>query len=225
MAIDQSLTDTLYDQELYSKLSDIVRAIKEWGIGLDALVIDAGGRNWNCVTEFSKNCQHRFSIPCCAIAGRSSLYFNPLAKNRLRNAVGKTVLCGDEAERTKKGTGHKWVWIDSDYYREMVQKSFMLELGSPGSTTLYLEVEGDHIEFATQLTNETLQFKRQTAKGTEYHWKSRDPHDYLDCMAYCFACAENQGINSVKILQESNKPSKKAQLIKQLLRKRPVKIV
>ena len=46
-----------------------------------------------------------------------------------------------------------------------------------------------------QVCNERLRRKIQHANGkTEYDWLSKDPHDFLDCLAMCHAIAENQGL-------------------------------
>ena len=222
--IDQQLPQIQYDQVLFERLSRIVETIKSWNIQLDCLVIDCGGKNWNSVLTFSKSCFHNFGIPCCGLAGRSSLLFNPLAKNRLKNAISRTVLCGDEAEKLKKGNGKKWMYFDSDYYREQAQKSFCLANGNIGSTSLYML--GDHTDFAVQICNETLLWKKTTSKGTEYNWKSKEPHDYLDCLAMSFAVRDDQNINSASLLDTKNQPSKKALLLQKLLKNRhKIKIV
>ena len=222
LGIDQKLPDVQYDQQLFSKLCDIVRTIKSLNIPLDCIVVDGGGRNFNAVVSFAKQCQFKFSIPCCALLGRSSTSFNPLVKSRLRNAVSRTVLCGDESERTRKGQGKKWLLFDSDFYREQAQKSFLLESGSIGSTNLY---QGDHTDFAIQVTNEKLLWKKQKEYGIEYHWKSFEPHDYLDTLSMARAIAENQNIFSSASLMTSDNQSRKQLLIQALSRKRKIKIV
>lgn len=222
MKLDQKLPDTEYDKLLFSKLCDIIKEIKSWGIDIDAFTIDAGGRNFNSVTNFSKNCNFRFQLPCIASIGRSSLQFNPLVKSRLRNAVSRTVLCGDEMEKLKKGSSKKWMLFDSDYYREQFEKSLLIECENTGSTNLY---QGEHTEFSIQITNEQLLFKKQKEYGIYYSWKSKDPHDYLDCCSMCFAVRDNQGINASSILSNENKPSRKELLLQALSRKRKIKIV
>ena len=204
-----------------------MKKIKEWNIQIDCLGIDCGGKNWNVVTEFCKNCQTMFGIPACAMAGKASTNFNPLARNRLREAIGRTVLCGDEKERVKKGTGQKWIWFDSDYFREYVQKSFSLENGSVGSCSLYNDHQTEHVEFSVQICNETLLWKKQKPSGQEYRWKSKEPHDFLDCMAMCYAISTNQGITTQKILKKQASDQGKRSIPTKLLvrRKKKIKIV
>lgn len=54
------------------------------------------------------------------MAGKASHVFNPFMRSRLRDAIGRTILCGDQAEQYKSGAGHKYMFFDSDAYREMV---------------------------------------------------------------------------------------------------------
>jgi hypothetical protein len=46
--------------------------LKALNIKIDALGIDAGGKNWDAVCSFTKITMHKFQIPSCALAGRSS---------------------------------------------------------------------------------------------------------------------------------------------------------
>lgn len=62
---------------------------------IDGLAIDCGGRNWDAVCNFTKVASKSIGLPMCAFAGRSSNMFNPFVRSRLRDAIGKTVLCGD----------------------------------------------------------------------------------------------------------------------------------
>lgn len=192
--IDQKLVDLQYQQAVYGKLCDVVQEIKSWNIDIDALGIDAGGKNFDAVVSFSKSCPKLFGIPCIGMIGRSSLNFNPLSKSRLRSAIGKTLLCGDEIEHQQKNKGKKYLLFDSDYFRTEAQKSFLLEKGNVGSTSIFNGTEATHQEFAIQFCNETLLYKRQKPYGIEYVWKSKEKHDYLDCMSMAFALCQNQNI-------------------------------
>jgi hypothetical protein len=134
------------------------------------------------------------------MAGRASTNFNPMAKNRLRNAVGRTVLCCNDMEAIKQGAGQKWLFFDSDHFKEAVQRSFLAEVGSPGGCTLYNALQSEHVEFATQLCMERLKWKKTTSDGRSvYNWASKDPHDFLDACAMCRAIAENQGLSQIMV--------------------------
>ena len=116
--------------------------------------------------------------------GRSSHIWNENVRSRLRNAVDRTVLCGDAEEHVKAGAGKKWIAFDTDYYREKVQKSMMAEIGSAGSLCLYDGTADEHAEFANQFCNERLLFVKHRQDGrSQYTWKSAEPHDMLDSTA------------------------------------------
>ena len=81
------------------------------------MAIDAGGRNWDAVCNFTKVASRQVGIPLCAFAGRSANIFNPFVRSRLRDSIGKTVLCGDAQEHVKSGAGKKYVFFDADFYK------------------------------------------------------------------------------------------------------------
>ena len=196
LSIDQSLTPVVYNQTVYDALTRIVKDLKARKVPMDALGVDCGGRNWDAVCLWASSSARLLGVPSCAMAGRSAVYFNPLARNRLRNAVGRTLLCGDDRELIKKGSGRKWLFFDSDFFKEKAQRSFLSETGSPGSCSLYHASAAEHTDFCVQVCNERLRRRIEHANGkTEYDWLSKDPHDFLDCLAMCHAIAENQGLS------------------------------
>lgn len=169
---------------MHELLEKVHKHIVSLGVKIDAWAVDCGGKNWDAVTTFVKNVA---DLRACAFAGRASHMFNPLVKSRLRDALNHTVLCGDAEEHVKAGAGTKYVFFDSDYWRMSVQKAFLALPDAPCSCTLF---KGDHAEFAMQVTNERLLFVKHCSNGKDmYTWKSREPHDYLDCMSMCFAAA------------------------------------
>lgn len=113
-------------------------------------------------------------------------------RSRLRDAIGRTVLCGDPAEHLKAGAGQKYVFFDADIYKEAFQRAVLAESGSPGSCTLYEGDADEHSEFARQVCNEKLLGVRHRQDGrNEYTWRTAEPHDYLDCMSMCWAVASS----------------------------------
>ena len=99
----------------------------------------------------------------------------------------------------------------------MVHKAFLSEAGAPGSCTLYKGNDTEHSDFAIQICNEKLLFVRHAQDGkNHYSWRSRDPHDYLDCMSMCYAVASSQGLSGMNI--NSGLASHKRRMI---VKKRP----
>ena len=210
MNIDQQLVDVQYDRAVFTEISKIMKRISELGLRINAFGIDANGRNLKGVCEFCKNSMSLCGIPCCSMIGKSSTNFNPLVRSRLKNAVGRTVLCGDEKEKIKSGSGYKWIFFDSDRFREGVQRSLLIEAGNIGSTSLYKDLDLEHIEFAKQICNEKIKYKKTKSDGRiEYCWKSKEPHDYLDAAAMCRAIAEHEGMNTKVIPPNIITPNKR----------------
>ena len=195
MNIDQKLPDIAYNAAVHEKLSYICQQLKSFGVKIDGLAIDAGGRNWNAVCNFCKVSARSIGLPMCAFAGRSASMFNPFVRSRLRDAIGKTVLCGDAQEHVKSGAGNKYVFFDADFYKESAQKALLCPSGAAGSCNLYYGDKDEHRDFAIQVCNEKLISIQHKAGRDIYSWKSMEPHDYLDCMSMCYAVAASQGLS------------------------------
>ena len=84
-----------YNAAVHDKLTSICSQIKSLGVKVDGLAIDAGGKNWDAVCNFTKIATRTIGMPMCAFAGRAANIFNPFVRSRLRDAIGKTVLCGN----------------------------------------------------------------------------------------------------------------------------------
>lgn len=155
--------------------------------------IDCGGTNWNAVLDFAKNSIRICGLPCCGFAGKASHVYRSFMRSRLKEDVNRTLLCGDEDERKKSGSGRKWNYFDSDQYHEQAQKGFLQEVGNIGSISWYQG--GNHAEWAVQVCNEKLLLKRARQDGTvEYTWKDiGEDHDALDAIGQCLATYASQG--------------------------------
>lgn len=216
--IDQKLPDAAYNAAVHEMLTQVCSTIKGLNIKIDGLAIDAGGRNWDAVCGFAKVAMRTVGIPACAFAGRSANIFNPFVRSRLRDAIGRTVLCGDAQEHVKNGAGKKYVFFDADFYKEAVQKALICPIGAVGSCTLYFGDVDDHRDFAIQVCNEKLRFVQHKAGRDIYNWATKEPHDYLDCMSMCYAVAASQGVSGQ--FSDATMPSRQA------TKKRPkIKIV
>ena len=114
-------------------------------------------------------------------------------RTRLKEDVNRTLLCGDEQEHKKAGTGKKYTFFDSDLYHEKVQQGFMQELGNLGSISWY--AGGDHVKWAVQVCGEKLIMRKERQDGTtEYVWKENGPdHDVLDAVGQCLATHASMG--------------------------------
>ena len=219
MHIDQRLNDTDYNQRVYAKLIEVGNELKSFGLKINGWGIDAGGRNWTSVCDFAKNAMQLVGVPACAMAGKASHLFNPFIRSRLRDAIGRTILCGDAKEQNAAGSGVKYMFFDSDVYRETAQRAFLSPLGSQGGCQLYDGTPEEHTDFAQQVANEHIKFVKHRPDGrNEYYWTSREPHDYLDTCSMCFAIASSQGISGQNI--DRGKLGKKLNKLNKLQRTR-----
>ena len=116
--IDLKLTETEYNQQVFSKLVELGKELKSLGLPIDGWGVDASGTPFDAVTMFAKQSVQLCGVPCCAMLGRASHIFNPFVRSRLRNEQNRTVLCGDAMEKVKAGSGKKYMFWDSDIYRE-----------------------------------------------------------------------------------------------------------
>ena len=197
-AIPATLSDADYSSRVAQALDNAAKYLSSLDIGIDALGIDAGGRNWDVVCSWSRSCQAVHGIPACAMAGRASHKFNAFSRSRLRDALNRTVLCGDPAEHARAGSGQKYMFWDSDHYRERVQRALLTPLGGLGGCQLYRADPSEHVEYASQVCNERIRHVRHLSDGRdEYEWISREPHDYLDASAMCDAIAGSYGLSGL----------------------------
>lgn len=218
--IDQKLPDAAYSAAVHELLQNVCQSIKSLNVKIDGLAIDAGGRNWSAVCEFAKHSMRTVGIPACAFAGRSANIFNPFVRSRLRDSIGRTVLCGDAQEHVKSGAGQKYVFFDADFYKEAAQKALICPIGAVGSCGLYFGDVEEHKDFAIQVCNEKLRFVQHKAGRDIYSWTSKEPHDYLDVMSMCYAVAASQGLSG----QLGNTPQLEKQKHK-FVRKPKIRVV
>lgn len=182
-----------YASRLYNLLAEHGRELKALGVPLQAWSIDGNGLAWNAVTSFCRNSMKICGIPACAFVGRASHQYRSFMRTRLKEDVNRTLLCGDEDEHKKAGTGKKYTFFDSDFYHEKVQQGFLQEVGNLGSISWY---DGaDNAKWAVQVCGEKLILKKQRSdQTTEYHWKENGPdHDALDAIGQCLATHASMG--------------------------------
>lgn len=204
-SIPSTLSDADYSNRVTNALDNAAKYLSSLDIRIDALGIDAGGRNWDVVCSWSRSCQSVHGLPACAMAGRASHKFNAFSRSRLRDAQNRTVLCGDPAEHAKPGSGQKYLFFDSDYYREKVHRALLTPLGGPGGCQLYRADPAEHVEYATQVCNERIRHVRHLSDGRdEYEWISKEPHDFLDASAMCDAIAGSYGLSGLSTMANAS---------------------
>ena len=92
------------------------------------------------------------------------------------------------------GRRRKWFAWQCDYWREIAQRAWLGEVGSPGSVSLF---RGNHRDFSEQIAREKLRGKGEVGGMMLWNWATAPgPHDYGDVMAQAFAAAAWGGIST-----------------------------
>jgi hypothetical protein len=113
-----------------------------------------------------------------------------------KNVIGKP---REECHFTQWPLGKGVAW-NADYWREIAQRAWLGEIGSPGSCSLF---DGHHREFAEQVTRERLSEKLSSKTGMVWRWITQPgKHDYGDAVAMCYVGAAWHGIGAGGIMPE-----------------------
>ena len=209
--ISSNLPETEYHQKVYELLTKYGKKVASLGLKIDYVGIDAGGANFNPVCDWTNH-----SIKLCGLSSRgfvvrASHMWNGNVRSKLRSATGRTVLCGDEAEHLKSGSGKKWVAWDADAGKMAVLKAVLVSPYGLAGLMLYNGTPNHHQDFATQLTNEKLLYITHQSNGKDlYNWKTKSAidHDYLDTVAQAYAvawsCSLGTDINGGSVQKTQN---------------------
>jgi hypothetical protein len=186
--ISDAANDTDYHRQIFTLLAQHGRAIGGFGVKLDAWGVDAGGKQFEPVTRFAtQSVQLTGGLLAIPMLGRAGRNWNPNVRSRIRNALNDTVWCRDQQ-------GRVWMAWNADLYKESAQRAWATETGAPGGCSLF-DGGVNHVEFATQIANETLKGKLQMLDGRiDYSWRTREPHDFGDCMAMAYALAGSRNV-------------------------------
>lgn len=186
--IDGRLNSVEFTRRVEEELTAHGREVARLGVRLDRWGIDAGGRQFDAVTHFTANGCGGCGVEALPMLGRAGQNWNPAVKSRVRAAVNDTVLCRDVR-------GRRWLAWNADAYKEKMHLAWGTEVGATGGLSLF-DGGVNHSRFATQIANERLveklKSKHPMADGTErwvYRWRTREPHDFGDAMAMCYALA------------------------------------
>lgn len=189
--IPDKIPESEFDRRVFEALAMHGREIAALGVKIDRWGVDAGGRQFPAVTRFAATSAALCGMEATAMLGRAGRNWNPYVRSRIRAAINDTVLCRDNQSR-------EWLAFDADAYKEKAQLAWTAEPGAPGGLSLF-DGGADHTAFAIQVANERLVSKKRIRRpdgmdGNEYDWKTRDPHDFGDCLAMCYALAGAEGL-------------------------------
>lgn len=191
MAIPGNLQAAEHNRLIYQALLDHGKALGGMPCRPDAWAIDAGGTNFDAVIRYSGESARVCGIPSNAFTGRGSKQYKP---------YGKTLVPGLKREQChgcldrKDGRVIRWVAWNADYWKEVAQRAWLGDIGSPGAVSL---PAGQHREFATQITSERLLGKGDVGGMMLWNWATLPgKHDFGDCMAQGYAAAAFGGIGT-----------------------------
>ena len=189
--IPEKLPEPEFDRRVFEALAAHGREIAALGLPVVKWGVDAGGRQFPAVTRFAPQSAALTGRAAMPMLGRAGRNWNPFVRSRVRMPLNDTVLCRDPQ-------GREWLAWDADAYKEKAQLAWNAEPGAPGSLSLF-DGGANHAEFAMQVANETLVSKKRIRRpdgldGHEYKWRTKEPHDYGDTVAMCYALAGADGL-------------------------------
>ena len=196
----EKMTEAAYQSAIYDELAVFGHALRDdcaaHNIKLDVWAIDAGGDQFAPVMRFWRNAK-QLDIPfdIMPMIGRAGKTWNPFVRSRIRHAIKETVECGDT---DRDGNRQRWTAFNADYWREVQQRGWLGEVGTPGGLSLF---GGDpsirHDNFAEQVSAEKLRRKEMGSDGRmRYEWTGGEKHrhDWGDAATMCCAAAGNKGL-------------------------------
>ena len=180
-------------QRLVKKALELMAAwvdVQPWH--LDVWYIDAGGEQFDTVTNFCRKAKKNGKLGR-AMIGRAGKTYDPSVKTCVGRVRGRVYAC------FTRESG-KWYCMDADYYKELAQTSWITPKGEPGSATIY---KGSHRDYAEQMCREVLEAKgvimgRGGHTMVVYKWNTLPgKHDHLDTHAMNYAAAGYEGVLSM----------------------------
>ena len=106
----------------------------------------------------------------------------------------------------REWNGNQYYGVNADVSKEAFQAAFLAPPMTPGSVSLYGSDPDAHVEFAEEVTNETLVEKIQGQEIVFYNWtlKPNSPNHYLDAGGYALAAGKRFGFWSSEEVVEGS---------------------
>lgn len=191
LAIASDLPAPEFARQLYAQLTAHGRMLATLPCRPDVWAIDAGGAQFDAVVRFASESVQLCGIQAHAFTGRGSKAYKPYGKTALPAQIREQ--CHGCLDR-KEGRVIRWVAWNADYWKEVAQRAWLGEVGSPGAISI---PTGDHTELAAQIANERLLGKGEIGGQMLWNWQ-RLPgrNDFGDAMAQGYACGAYAGIGT-----------------------------
>jgi hypothetical protein len=191
LAIRSDLPAPEFARQLFGQLTAHGRFLASLPCKPEAWGIDAGGTQFDAVVRFASESVSLCGIQAYAMTGRGTKAYKPYGKTAIQAQIREQCHgCMDQ----KEGRRIRWVAWNSDYWKEIAQRAWLGEVGSPGSISI---PTGDHSELAAQICNERLLGKGEVGGTMMWNWK-RLPgrNDLGDAMAQGYALAAFVGFGT-----------------------------
>lgn len=160
-------------------------------------IID-GGYEHDTIQKYARANTNKIGVQIVVARGYASDKYKPWGKN----VIGRP---REECHHAQWPLGNGLAW-NADYWREVSQRAWLGNIGSPGSCSLFA---GNHREFCEQVARERLGEKLEGRMGFVWRWITPPgKHDYGDSMAMAYAGAAYFGIGSGR---PDDRPVKKQQ--------------
>jgi len=183
-------------EELKRKLFDELQAHGKELAGMPVVpefwAIDGGGANFDGVIRFAGESARVCGVPAAAFTGRGFDKYNEYGKTFLKGQPRRE-MCHVRAD-VKDGRHIRWIPWQTDYWKEVMQRACLGDVGAPGAMSL---PKGYHNEFATQICASKLIAKGEF--GGKMAWKWHEvpgKRDFHDAMGQGYAAAAYLGIGT-----------------------------
>ena len=157
-----------------------------------------GGYMPDAVRRFIEGPARTIGVPAGMFRGFSATAYRPTGKN----VIG---LPREQCHFAESPVAGRFVAGNADYWREVMQRSFLGTPGAPGSISLY---DGEvHAEIAEHIAREKLVEKLQGQYGPVWRWAIAPGwHDYGDALVMCYVAGAWQGIGTTTPAPQRRRP-------------------
>ena len=190
MELKDDMPAAIFNQRLFEHLVAHGKELAGLPVRPDAWAIDAGGKQFDAVVRFCEAAPRLCGMQAFAFTGRASKNYKPNGKTAVGPFREQVHGCADN----KLGRKIRWTAWNADYWREVAQRAWLGEVGSPGSVSLF---DGLHSEFAAQVCGDKLMGKGEVGGQMFWNWhKVPGYNDFGDAMAQAYALTAYQGIGT-----------------------------
>lgn len=182
LPISKNLSESQYHNAVYEALIRHGREIAANPCSPKWWIIDAGGAQSKPVKRLAENSNKLLGLNVIVSYGRAGKAYTQPFNKKLK--AGEEWFEGKHKRET-------WLIWNTDYWREVAQRSFTSETGSIGSCTIF---KGQHREFAEHICRKKLQAKGIVGRKMVWDWRvDTGKDDYADMLNMAFVGAAYAG--------------------------------